>query len=124
MYNNCIEIVLVASLIVILYKMPDILADAINNRVGKCLFICLIIYVYKKVNANSAIILSIILIVIMRHNYTGIESFSNYSLEEEEKEEEGGKINKQDKPRVNNMIDLNRKIKLFAENNTVQSTKE
>ena len=122
MYNNYVEMILIATLIVILYKIPSLLANAINNRVGKLLFICLIIFVHKKVNTNSAIILSIIFILIMRHNYDGIEPFSNYENTDEKDDDE--KEIELDKPRKNNMVDLNRKIKLFSENNTVQSTKE
>ena len=121
MYNNCVEMVLVAFLIVIMYKIPKLLADAVNNRVGKFMFICLIIVTHKKYNMNSAIILSIMFILILRHNYDGLESFSNYENIENGDEEDDETV---DKPRRNNMVDLNRKIKLFSENNTVQSTRE
>lgn len=113
--ENYIEIVLLAILVVLLYKKPGFLKEMIDNKMFILCLIILKVYIVSKYGITSGIITALILVVLMDSK----EGFC-------ENTQEGfvPKIQKW-KPQTFNspcQIDIDRKIKIQSEEASLFST--
>ena len=112
--EDYVALILLALLLVLLYKKPVFLQNIHSNKMYIALFILLNAYVLKTYGTTEGIIMALILIVL-------IDSKENF-CDSKETFVSKIKIWRPDEFRPPCQVDLDRNMKILAEKNTISST--
>lgn len=114
-----IELSLLATLIVFMYKVPRFLLSGIRDPIAKILSIGKIMFMYRHYGLNSGILSALIFICLLHYSYNGVEGFTEIKNEKGEEEEEEQMENTLDSE--TNITENDRKVKENAEKAKVEA---